>query len=231
MAVDVLDDDDGVVDQDSDGEDQGEEADPVEGVAEEVRRGQGQGQGHRDDDRDHDGLAPRQGDPHEEDHREGRRPEVLEQLVGLLLGGGAVVAGLEDLDVRRDDPALETGEHAIEVGDHVDGVGAGLLGHREGDGREIETGPFEALLGRAGTGAEPDIGAGLFGAVRDLGDILEIDRAAAVGADDDVADIVGVGEELTDIDQDLGVGDRGRSRRETPVDALAAPGRPGAARR
>ena len=57
MAVDVLDDDDGVIHQDSDGEDQGEEAHPVEGVAEEVRRGQGQGQGHRDDDRDHDGLT------------------------------------------------------------------------------------------------------------------------------------------------------------------------------
>ncbi len=220
MAVDVLDDDDGVVDKDADGEDEGEEADPVEGVAEEVRRGQGQGQRHRDDDRDDDGLTSRQGDPHEEDHRERRRPQVGQQLVGLLLGGGAVVAGLEDLDVRRDDPALEPGEDAIDVGDHVDGIGAGLLGHRERDGRKIETGPLEALLGGARTGAEPDVGTGLLGTVRDLGDILEIDRPAAVHAHHDVADIVGIGEELADVDEDLGVGDGGRSRRKTPVDAL-----------
>ena len=58
VAVDVLDDDDGVVDEDADGEDQGKEGHAVERVAVEVVDEQRQGQGHRDGDGHDDGLAP-----------------------------------------------------------------------------------------------------------------------------------------------------------------------------
>ncbi len=61
VADDVLDHDNGVVHQDADGEDQGEERDAVERIAMEVehqqRQGQRAGNGNADDDR----LAPAQG--------------------------------------------------------------------------------------------------------------------------------------------------------------------------
>ena len=104
VAVDVLDHHDGVVDQDADGEDQGEQRDPIQGVAEQVggRQGQGQGRGHRDqhDDR----FAPSQGQGHQDDHGEGGDPQMLHQLGGLLVGGEAVVPGLGDLARWRESP-------------------------------------------------------------------------------------------------------------------------------
>ena len=52
MSVDIFDNDDGVINQNSDRKDQGEQADPIEGVTEEVGGRQGQGQGDGDNDRD-----------------------------------------------------------------------------------------------------------------------------------------------------------------------------------
>ncbi len=90
---DVLDHHDGVVHQDPDGEDQGEEGDPVQRVAVEPVDQEGQGQRHRHRHQDHDGLPPPQGEPDQDHHAERRHQDVEEQLSGLLGGGLAVVPG------------------------------------------------------------------------------------------------------------------------------------------
>ena len=92
MAVDVLDHDDGVVDEDADREDEGEERDAVEGVARELVDEQGEGKGHRHGDEDDEGLAQTEGEGDERGHREGGQHHMVEQLVGLVLGRRAVVA-------------------------------------------------------------------------------------------------------------------------------------------
>ena len=68
--MDVLDDDDGVVDQDADGEDEREEGDAVERVAEEVGGGERQGERHRHRDRHDHRFAPAERDRHQQDDRE-----------------------------------------------------------------------------------------------------------------------------------------------------------------
>ena len=69
VADDVLHHHDGVVDQDADGEDEGEEGDAVEGVAVEVEDEQGQGQGDRDGQGHHPRLPVAEGEPDEQRHR------------------------------------------------------------------------------------------------------------------------------------------------------------------
>ena len=73
VAVDVLHHHDGVVDEDADGEYEGEEGHPVEGIAvdigDEDREGQGHGDRHAHDDR----FPPAQGEGDEERHGERRR--------------------------------------------------------------------------------------------------------------------------------------------------------------
>ena len=96
VAGDVLDHHDGVVDQDADGEDQREERDPVQRVAHQPGGEERQQDRHRDDDRDHEGLAAADGEGDQGDDRDRGEAEVVEELVGLLVGGLAVVAG--DLD-------------------------------------------------------------------------------------------------------------------------------------
>ena len=105
VAGDVLDHDDGVVDQDADREDQREQADAVERVAHDARGKEREQDRGRDDDGDHERLAPADGDRDEDDDRDRREAEMEEELVGLLVGGLAVVAGDRHLDVFGEDLA------------------------------------------------------------------------------------------------------------------------------
>ena len=93
VADDVLDHDDGVVHQDADGEDQGEEGDAVERVAVEVEDQQGQGQRGGDGQHDDDRLAPAEGEEDQQRHAEDGDAHVQQQFVGFLRRRLAVVAG------------------------------------------------------------------------------------------------------------------------------------------
>ena len=66
MAVDVLDDDDRIVDQNADGEDQREQRDAVERVAERVVHEQRECERHRYSDEHDRGLAPAEEEPDEQ---------------------------------------------------------------------------------------------------------------------------------------------------------------------
>jgi len=98
VPVNVLHHHDGVVHQDADGEDQGEQGNPVQGEAPGPggKQGGGQGEGHS---YAHDqGLAPPQGEEHQQHHESGRKNQLTDQLLGFLRGGFPVIAGHRDLD-------------------------------------------------------------------------------------------------------------------------------------
>ena len=146
VAMNVLDDDDGVVDQDADREDEREESDAIERVAEEVGGGERQGECDRDRDSDHHRLAPPEGCRHEQDDRDRGEGEVLHELARLLVGRGTVVPRLGDLDVAGEDRTAQAGHQGVELGDQLHRVGAGLLGDRQGHCGRIEPGR-QALRG------------------------------------------------------------------------------------
>jgi len=137
VAVDVLHHDDGVVHQDADGEDQGEEGDPVEGVADQVKDQHGQGQGDRDGDCRHRAGPPPHEEGNEDRHRDGGEEHVEEELVVLLPGGLAVVAGHGHLHVGRDERPFQRLHLFHQVLRHPGGVGPFSLGHGDGDGGVI----------------------------------------------------------------------------------------------
>ncbi len=132
VSMDVLDHDDGVVHQDADGEDQREQRHAIE------REAVGPGCEQRERQRDHhrgaddDRLAPADGEPDQRHHRDGREGQLGDQLLGLVVGGLAVVARDADLDPLGDEGAvqlLNALHHAL--GD-VYRVGAFLFGHGDG---------------------------------------------------------------------------------------------------
>ena len=121
---DVLDDHDGVVDQDADREDQREQADAVDRVAHQPGRKQRQQDGGRDH-YQHDQAFPpahRQGDQQHDRH--GREPKMEEQLVCLLSRGLPVVAADRDGDVVGHQAALHGPEPRQQAVGHHHGVGA-----------------------------------------------------------------------------------------------------------
>ena len=106
VAVDVLHVDDGVIHQQAQGQDQGKEGHPVDGVAEHhvAGEGDGQGQGHR---QGHDeGLPPPQKQRQQHGDGEHRDEELPHELVDLLICGGAVVPSHLHQDAGRDDLVL-----------------------------------------------------------------------------------------------------------------------------
>ena len=93
MADDVLNHHDGVVDQDADGEDKGEQADPVDGVAHQPGGEEGQQDGGRHHHHDDEALAPTQYHGDQENDGERRQAQMEQKLVGFLGRRFAVVAG------------------------------------------------------------------------------------------------------------------------------------------
>ncbi len=194
MADDVLDDDDGVVDEDADREDQGEEGDAVEGVAVEVEDQQGQGEGRGDRQHDDDRLAPAEEEQDQEGHAEDGDAHVQQQFVRFLGRGLAVVPSDGDLHIGGDQGAAQ----AVDLGQHLmhdrDGVGPRPFGQRQGDRRL-------ALV--AAAGAEEDIVVRFCRPVADLRDLVKIDRGAGMDADHDPADLRRRGEEGAGLQQHL----------------------------
>ncbi len=135
VAVDVLHHHDGIVNEDADGEDQGKEGDPVQGIADQVEDQHRQGKGHRDGDGGHRTGPP----PHEEGdqdrYRDGRQEHVEEKLVVLLAGGFAVVAGDRYLDVRGDHLPLQEFHLLQQVFRNPGGIRPLALGNGDGDSR------------------------------------------------------------------------------------------------
>ena len=134
VAGDVLDHHNGVVDEDADREDQGEQADPVDGVAHQIGREEGQQDGRGDHYGRHARLAPADGEADQDDDREGRQAKMHEQLIGLFVGGLPIVAGDNDIQACRDQRAFQSLDplHHRMRDDH--GIGPLAFGDRQADG-------------------------------------------------------------------------------------------------
>ena len=124
VAGDILDDDDGVIDQDADREDQREQADPVDRVAHQVRGKHRQQDRRRDNDGSDGGLAPTDGEADEDDDRDGGEAEVVEKLIGLLVRRGAIVAGDGNINAGGDEAAFERVDAGEQRARHHDRIGA-----------------------------------------------------------------------------------------------------------
>ncbi len=177
----VLDDDDGVVDENADGEDQREERNAVQRIAHDIGGEERQQDRHRNDDGHHQRLAPPDGEPDEQNDRNGRQPQMIEQLVRLLVGRFAIVAGDFEMHVAGDQIALEHID-ALEHGlGNRHGVGARALG----DGQRDRGDALDSLI-RLRDGGNPKVGR--VGCERDIGDIADIDRAAVARGQQKIAD-------------------------------------------
>ena len=185
MPGDVLDDDDGVVDQDADREDQCEQADAVDGVAHQPGGKQRQQDRHRNDDRHDATFAPADGDGHQQHDRQRRKPKMEQQFVGLVVGGLAVVAG-DDRHRRRRGSRLPFSS-ATRCDDTLgddDGVGAGALGESDRDGwRALAACRPSALREVPGPLLER------LGADDDIGDVAHIDGPAIARGQQQKADV------------------------------------------
>ncbi len=178
VAVDVFDDDNGVVDKDTDRQAEAHHRHVVEGEAHGLHEEKG------GDDRGGDG-----------DGADYRRPGVLQEEEGYQHGQQAAedqrhgdvldvfadeagaVAGDDDLDVGRQDVLLQPSHprpHAVGDGD---GVGAGLLLDGDHD---------------AGNPASDSVVALFLPAVLDGGDVADPDCLQALVGDDDILDVVDV---------------------------------------
>ena len=105
VAHHVLHDDDGIVDEDADGEDEREERDPVERVPVDPEDEQRERERDRDGHEHHGRLAAAQREPDEHRDRHDRDQHVPEQLVRLVGRGLAVVARDRHLEVGRQQDA------------------------------------------------------------------------------------------------------------------------------
>ena len=134
VTDDVLHHHDGVIHQDADGKDEGEQRDAVQGVAVEIENRQREGQGDGDGDEDDEGFAKPERDGDQEAHRDHRDQHVEEQLVGLFRGRFAVVSRDVHFDIRRNDGPLERLDSLQHIAGDDDGVGAFALGNGQSHG-------------------------------------------------------------------------------------------------
>ena len=131
---DVLHHHDRIVDQNADRENQREQADAVDGVAHDVggkQRQQDRGGNHHER---HHGLAPADRERDQNHDGDGGEAKMEQQLVGLLVGGLAIVARDDRRDIRRDQLAFERRDPRAQFVRHDDRVGAGAFGNRDADG-------------------------------------------------------------------------------------------------
>ncbi len=191
-AVDVFDDDDGVIDDDADGEDETEEGEHVEGEAEHPHDGEGADEGDGDGQERDEGSAPALEEDEDDEGDEGDGfKEGFDDVLDAVAdeGGGVVGDGIGDAGGEALFEVFHFGVDGVGGGD---GVGAGELEDGQSDGGEsVEVG---------GGGI---IGGGEF----DAGDVLEAgDAAVGAGFDDDVGELFGIDESALSVDGVLELG-------------------------
>ena len=185
--MDVFHHDDRVVDQNADRKNQREQRHAVQRKPIRPRSKQGRGECQQHRTANDQGFALAQRKQHQQHHRRGREQQFLDQLFGLVIRSGTVIAA----DGR--DHAL--GDHAAfqrrDAGDHlvgnIDRIFARLLGDRQGHRR---VGLAAGLFVRpADTRAKPHVLSRLIGTGDHAGDVADENRLAVRHADNQLPDI------------------------------------------
>ena len=188
MPVDVLDDDDGVVDEEPDRERQGEHRHIVEGEPE------GPDQGKGGDDRDRQGHRTdqcRPDVPEEDENGEDREQPPEDQVLLHLCDGPFDEGGLVDGDVQGHPRRERLVNLRYFLFDQVD------------DGHGVRPGLFLDPHPHGGDSVEADDGASLLHPVLRLPDVPETDGGALVIGDDQIIEVGNVEEFTLDLDRVL----------------------------
>ena len=173
----ILDDDDGIIDENADREDQGEEAHAVDRVAHHHRRKQRQQDRCRDHDQGNQRLSPSNAEGNQDNNRDSRQAKVEQQFAGLVVCGRAIITRHFHFHAFGDQGAFE----GLEALEHrtcdYHGVCAGAFCNRDGDGGPCAESAGFAWLDR------PDTGIGFGTCHADIGHIAEVDHASTRAAD------------------------------------------------
>ncbi len=176
MAVDVLQHDDGVVDDEPDGEHERQQGQRVDGEAEDVHQRERADQRDRDgDERDQRGAERAQEQEDDEDDEDDGLADRLVNILDRLGDEHRLVVGdphLHAVGQRGGDAR----QHLLDFLRHVERIGGGLLDHAKRDGRLAVEADDAALIQRAELG------------MADIGEPHEI----AVGLlDDEIVELLG----------------------------------------
>ena len=115
---------DGIINQNTDGENQREQRNPVQGKAVSPGSKQRDQQGHRHRCAHDQAFTPTQRPHHQQNHRNGFDDEFLNQFVRLGLRRGAVISRDGDLDIIRDKGAFQLLDALLHLVGDVDRIGA-----------------------------------------------------------------------------------------------------------
>ncbi len=134
MAVNVFDHHDGVINQNTDRENQRKQRHAVQGIAHDIRRKQRHQDGHGDDHGDHDAFTPADGKQHQRDDRNCGQAQVKQQFIRLFIGGFTIVARDLNRDAFGDQLALHGLDPVQDFFGNDDGIGPGAFGNCQGHG-------------------------------------------------------------------------------------------------
>ena len=116
-------------------QDQGEQRDPVDRVTQQQVHRQRKPENHGHGDGDDERLAPAQPERQQPDHDENGDGQAFDQIIDLFVGGQAIVAGNDHLNVIGHDRLLQFFRLGQYVMRDPDRVGTFLFGDSDGDGR------------------------------------------------------------------------------------------------
>ncbi len=135
VTVDVFHHHDGVVDQNTNGENQREQRYTVEGKAPHPAGKQGDRQGNKNCTADDHRLAPAHGCQYQHHHGGSSKQQFGDQFVRFIFGGNAVIAGDFGADISRNQAVMQIIEALLNRLSDINGVHARLLGNGQGNGR------------------------------------------------------------------------------------------------
>ena len=196
VSHDVLDDDDGVVHENADGEDQRKERDAVQRIAIEVENEQRESERDGDGEKHDERLAPSEEREDEQRHPEDGNAHVQKKLVGFLAGRGAVVPRESDRDIGGKQRTAQARDGGFDVAYDCDRIGPGALGNAESDGR---------FFIRCRAGAKKNIVGRFCGAFHDRCDVAQENRTTLDDADDQIRGVGGALQEAAGFEEDLAV--------------------------
>ena len=179
----------GVIDEDADGEHQGEQAHPIDGVVERPGRPDGDQDHEWDDDDDHRSRTPPDRNPGDDADGESSLEQGGQQLVDLVVGGLAVVAGYADLNIFRDQGPLQAFKPREDRVGYGNTVGPLFLG--DGDGHSGGHVRGRHAFRSCGPPMVGDQLADLLGPLEHPGDVVDIDGHAVLAADHESGNVLG----------------------------------------